>query len=188
MLLLELLSSVSDEDLLALSRRNPGLKLERTAEGRLRVSPTGGESGRVSAEVLGQLYRWNEEKGLGVVFDAATGFRLPDGSVFSPDAAFVKKERWLALSQEEREGFPPLAPDVVFEVRSRSDDPAELREKAGLYLKNGTALVVLVDPYGRWVEAHRLSGVERFEEPSEVPLDPELPGFLLRASRLFATP
>jgi Uma2 family endonuclease len=83
------LSSVSDEDLLALSRRNPGLKLERTAEGRLRVSPTGGESGRVSAEVLGQLYRWNEEKGLGVVFDAATGFRLPDGAVFSPDAAFA---------------------------------------------------------------------------------------------------
>ena len=182
------LSSVGDEDLLALSRRNPGLKLERTAEGRLRLSPTGGESGRVRAEVLGQLYRWNEEKGLGVVFDAATGFRLPDGAVFSPDAAFVKKERWLALSREEREGFPPLAPDAVFEVRSRSDDPAELREKAGLYLKNGTALVVLVDPYGRWVEAHRLSGVERFEEPSEVPLDPELPSFLLRASRLFATP
>jgi Uma2 family endonuclease len=74
--LLELLSSVSDEDLLALSRRNPGLKLERTAEGRLRVSPTGGESGRVSAEVLGQLYRWNEEKGLGVAFGT---LRLPTG-------------------------------------------------------------------------------------------------------------
>jgi Uma2 family endonuclease len=74
------------------------------------VSPTGGESGRVRAEVLGQLYRWNEEKGLGVVFDAATGFRLPDGAVFSPDAAFVRKERWLPSARRSGKAFHPWPP------------------------------------------------------------------------------
>lgn len=71
------------------------------------MSPTGGESGRISAAVLGQLYRWNEARGLGVVFDASTGFKLPDGAVLSPDAAFLRGERWRALSPEEREGFLP---------------------------------------------------------------------------------
>ncbi len=85
-----------------------------------------------------QLRRWNEAVGLGVVFDSSTGFRLPDGSIFSPGAAFVSWARWEALSPEEREGFPPLAPEAVFEVRSRSQDLEELREKMRLYLETGS--------------------------------------------------
>ncbi len=143
--LLDLLRPVSDEELRLLSERNPGWQFERLADGRLAVSPTGGESGRISAAVLGQLYRWNEARGLGVVFDASTGFKLPDGAVLSPDAAFLRGERWRALSPEEREGFPPLAPEAVFEVRSRSQSLEELREKGAWYLKNGVRLVVLLD-------------------------------------------
>ena len=115
-----------------------------------------------------------------MVFDASTGFKLPDGSVLAPDAAFLLGKRWQALSQEAREGFPPLAPDAVFEVRSRSQGLEELREKAAWYLANGVRLVVLLDPYLHRVEVFRpgkpplrLEGVER------VSLDPELPGFAL---------
>ena len=93
---------MSDEELRVLSERNPGWQFERLADGRLIVSPTGGESGRIRAAVLGPLYRWNEARGLGVVFDASTGFKLPDGSVLAPDAAFLLGKRWQALSQEAR--------------------------------------------------------------------------------------
>ncbi len=183
--LLDLLRPVSDEELRLLSQRNPGWQFERLADGRLAVSPTGGESGRISAAVLGQLYRWNEARGLGVVFDASTGFKLPDGAVLSPDAAFLRGERWRALSPEEREGFPPLAPEAVFEVRSRSQSLEELREKAAWYLKNGVRLVVLLDPYAHGVEVFRPGGVERHRGPERVPLDPELPGFVLETRGLF---
>ena len=170
---------MSDEELRVLSERNPGWQFERLADGRLIVSPTGGESGRIRAAVLGPLYRWNEAR------DASTGFKLPDGSVLAPDAAFLLGKRWQALSQEAREGFPPLAPDAVFEVRSRSQGLEELREKAAWYLANGVRLVVLLDPYLHRVEVFRPGGVEGHQGPERVPLDPELPGFALETRGLF---
>jgi len=149
--LLDLLRPVSGEELRALSERNPGWPFERLADGRLVVSPAGGERGRISAAVLGQLYRGNEAWGLGVVFGASTGCKLPDGLV--------------------------LAPDAVFEVRSRGQSLEELRGKAAWYLKNGVRLVVLLDPYAHRVEGH--------QGPERVPLDPELPGFALETRSLF---
>lgn len=62
-----------------LSERNPGYRFERMAKEELVVSPAGGESGRRSMAVAGQLWAWNERRGLGVAFDSSTGFSLPDG-------------------------------------------------------------------------------------------------------------
>jgi Uma2 family endonuclease len=183
---LDLLHRVTDEELWALSERNPGYQFERTAEGRLIVSPTGGESGRRSLKVAYQLERWNEQTGLGVVFDSSTGFRLPDGSLLAPDASWVRRERWEALSREEREGFVPLCPDAVFEVRSASQSLGELREKMEAYRANGARLGVLIDPYRQAVEIYRPGApVERYEGVQQVPLDPELPGFTLELEPIF---
>ncbi|WP_232822494.1 PDDEXK family nuclease [Thermus sediminis] len=76
---------------------------------------------------------------------------------------------------------------MVFEVGSRGDGPAELREKTRFCLKNGTPLVVLVDPYGPWVR-RTAPEVGSALEPLEVPLDPGPQGFRPRASQLFSTP
>ncbi|MBX6378593.1 MAG: Uma2 family endonuclease, partial [Clostridia bacterium] len=111
---LDLARRVTDDELLELSERNPGYQFERTAEGRLVVTPTGGKSGRRSGAVFGQLFNWNARMGLGEAFDSSTGFRLPDGSLLSPDASWVRRERWEALTPEEQEGFVPLCPDAVF--------------------------------------------------------------------------
>ncbi len=186
-ILLDLLRPVTDEELRLLSERNPGYQFERTAEGRVVVSPTGGENGRRSLEVAYQLRRWNDRSALGVVVDSSTGFRLPDGSLLSPDASWVRRERWEALSREEREGFVPLCPDAVFEVRSSSQNPQELREKMRAYLRNGARIGVLIDPYTRTVEVYRPGEEpERHENPERVALDPELPGFELEPGPAFA--
>lgn len=87
------------------------------------------------------------------MFDSSTGFLLPDGSVRSPDASVVSVQRWQALREAEREGFPPLCPDLVVELASRSDDPEALRRKLAIYLANGARLGWLLLPLSRTVEA-----------------------------------
>jgi Uma2 family endonuclease len=183
---LDLLHPVTDEELRLLSERTPGYQFERTADGRLVVSPTGMESGRRSLKVAYQLERWNGRTRLGVVFDSSTGFRLPDGSLLSPDASWIRRERWERLSPEEREGFGSFCPDAVFEIRSSSQTPQELREKMQTYLRNGARIGVLIDPYTRTVEVYRPGQKpERHENPERVPLDPELPGFVLELGPVF---
>lgn len=169
---------VSDDELRELSHENPGYQFERDREGRLVVSPTGGQSGRRSAEILAHLRNWAELRNAGPVFDSSTGFRLPDGSLRSPDAAWISKERWESLSEEERDGFPPLCPDAVFEVRSRGDSVEELRAKLRAYAENGARVAVMIDPYNRSVDVLSLSGVAR-PDYGLVDLGTELPGFKL---------
>lgn len=183
---LDLLRPVTDEELLQLSERNPGYQFERAADGRLVVIPTGGESGRRSAEVVRQLGDWNRRSGQGVVFDSSTGFRLPDGSLLSPDASWIHRDRWESLQPDQREGFVPFCPDAVFEVRSSSQTHQELQEKMHAYLQNGARIGVLIDPSTRTVEVYRPGKErERRENPDRIPLDPELPGFLLELGPVF---
>ncbi len=183
---IDLLRVVTDEELLELSERNPGYRFERTADGRLVVSPTGMESGRRSGEVFGQLREWNSRTRAGAVFDSSTGFRLPDGSLLSPDASWVRRERWEAVPREEREKFGPLCPDAVFEIRSSHQTEEELREKMQVYLRNGAQIAVLIDPYARVAEVYRPGrDVEVYQGPERVALDPELPGFQLDLRPVF---
>ena len=109
---------LTDEEVVELARHNPGYQFECSAKGELVVTPRGSESGRRSAELLGQLHAWNRRTSVGVTFDSSTGFKLPDGALLSPDASWMRQARWDALTPEERRGFAPLCPDAVFEIRS----------------------------------------------------------------------
>lgn len=183
---LDLLREVTDEELLRLTARNPGWQFERSAEGELLMSPTGAQSGYWSGQVYLQLELWNRRCGLGRSFDASTGFRLPDGSCLSPDAAWVREERWQALTREQRRHYMPFAPDAAFEVRSDSDRLADLRAKVQAYVANGTVVAVLVDPEARAVEVYRPGAeLQRIEGALHVDLGPELPDFTLELQQIF---
>jgi len=52
----------------------------------------------------------------------------------------VQLERWQALSEAERDGFPPLCPELVVELASHSDEPQALRKKMAAYMANGDLL------------------------------------------------
>jgi Uma2 family endonuclease len=60
--------------------------------------------------LLFQIKTWARGNGSWKAFDSSTGFRLPGGSVLSPNASLVALDRWQALSPEERCGFAPLCP------------------------------------------------------------------------------
>ncbi len=146
---------IDDAEIEELSRLNPTLCFERTAEGALVVSPpTGGNTGIRSIELAHQLISWNQKTGHGYAFDSSTGFSLPSKALLSPDAAWIARERWERLTPQQREGFPPICPDAVFELRSPRDTAERLRRKIARYIADGARLAVLIDPYEKICEAH----------------------------------
>ena len=109
---------VTHEQFQQIAAVNRDLRLERTATGELIVMPpTGSETGNRNQDMSGQLWLWNRQTKLGVVFDSSSGFKLPNGADRSPDASWVKLERWQTLTPKEQEGFAPLCPDFVVELR-----------------------------------------------------------------------
>jgi Uma2 family endonuclease len=150
--------------------------MNTTGEISIKMS-TGGESGRRNLELsieFGIWKRLNEEKGVG--FDSSTGFTF-DKSVRSPDLSWVKKERWDALTDEQKNKFIPLCPDFAVEIRSDTDSLTELKAKMEEYKANGASLSILIDPKNKTVFLYRPDNeVETLENPSSISCDPEMPG------------
>jgi Uma2 family endonuclease len=125
-------------------------------------------------------------EGTGIAFDSSTLFTLPNGAKRSPGASWVRRERWEALTPEQRAGFALLCPDFVVELRSPSDRLADLQEKMQEYLDNGTRLGWLIDPLEKRVYVYRPGQpVVEVDDPAAVSGDPVLPGFLLHVRELW---
>ncbi|MEB3825969.1 Uma2 family endonuclease, partial [Phormidium sp. CCY1219] len=147
---------LTDEQFYQLCRENTDVKFERNAKGELIVMPpTGGETGNRNLEIGADFAIWNRQTKLGKVFDSSTCFKLPNGSDRSADIAWIKLERWETLTPEEREKFPPLAPDFVLELLSPSDRLKPIQEKLQEYIENGVKLGWLIDRANRRVEIYR---------------------------------
>ncbi len=177
----------TEEEFRELSTKNPELRFERLATGEVTIMPpTGGSTGARNASISGQLWQWNDQFRLGEAFDSSTGFRLPNGANRSPDAAWIALERWEGLTDEERERFVPLCPDLVVELRSPSDELEPLRGKMREYTANGAQLGWLIDPKNRQVEVYRPGqAVEVLENPTVLSGEPTLPQFELKLERIF---
>jgi Uma2 family endonuclease len=147
---------LTDEQFYQLCITNPDLTIERSAQGVLIVMPpVGGDSGRREANFIADLIIWNRQTKLGEVFSSSTVFKLPGGGDRSPDAAWVEGSRWQALTPEQRQKFPPLAPDFVIELRSRTDVLDMLQEKMEEYMNSGVRLGWLFNPQDQQVEIYR---------------------------------
>ena len=184
---LDAIIHLTDEQLYQLCQTNRDVKFERTAAGELIVMPpTGGETGDRNAEITFQLRAWNKRTELGKTFDSSTGFKLPNGANRSPDAAWIRLERWEGLTPEQRRKFPPLAPDFVVELRSATDDLKSLQDKMQEYRDNGVRLGFLIDPQNQRVEIYRLGrDVEVLESPTSLSGENLLPGFVLDLSQIW---
>lgn len=178
---------LSDDGFYNLCQANRDLKLERTAAGELVVmSPTGGEGGKGEADLITDLNIWNRSSNLGVVFSSSTGFKLPNGAARSPDAAWVRGERWEALSPQQRRKFPPLAPDFVIALRSATDELEPLQQKMQEYMDNQVRLGWLINPQDRQVEVYRQGQPkETLNSPSSLSGEDVAPRFVLDLSRIF---
>ena len=181
------LQKMSDDDFFEFCQLNRDLRIELTSEGDLIIMPpTGGETGKRNFSLTTLFGNWVEADGTGIGFDSSTGFILPNGAKRSPDLAWVKRSRWAALTEEKKEKFPPLCPDFVVELRSRSDALETLQEKMGEYIANGALLGWLIDPQEKKVYIYRPSAeVCCLESPDTISGNPVLPGFVLNLRRIW---
>lgn len=172
---------LSDEQFYQLCIHNPDLRIERSAKGELLVrTPGGGESGNREIELGGELYIWNKRTQLGKVFNSSTLFELPGGGRRSPDVSWVELSRWEALTADQRQRFPAIAPDFVMELRSRTDDLPTLQEKMQEYMDSGVRLGWLINPQDQQGEIYRTGqSVEVRSLPSELSGEEVLPEFVL---------
>ena len=111
---------------------------------------------------------------------------MPDGSTRAPDASWVSRERWEALTSSEKEGFAPLCPDFVVELRSKTDSLSTLQAKMQEYIDNGARLGWLIDHQNRRVEIYRSRGkIEILDQPENLSGEAVLPGFSLSLTRIW---
>lgn len=175
-----------------LCAENRDAVLELAADGQvLSMTPTGSETGGRNSELAFQLQRFARSGTTWKAFDSSTGFRLPDGSVLSPDASLVRVDRWQALTAEQRRGFAPLCPDLVVELASPSDeDPRALmalRRKMAAYQANGARLGWLLIPHQQAVEIWHASGdPQRCENLPVLEAGVDFPGLQLQLVEIWA--
>jgi len=181
---------VTPEQFEILAAHNRDLCLERAATGELIVNPpTGWETGKRNWSISGELYLWWRGAGEpGEAFDSSTGFTLPNGAIFSPDASWVSADRWDALREVDRQTFAAVCPDFVVELRSQSDMLKPLQAKMREYLKNGARLGWLLDPQNRAVQIYRAGqNVETLDNPATLSGEDVLPGFILELKRVWSS-
>ena len=178
---------LTNEQFHRLCRDNPEFQFELTARKELVImSPTGSKTGWRNSKINQRLANWAEADGTGISFDSSTGFTLPNGAKRSPDAAWVRKEIWEALTDEQQEEFAPICPEFVIELRSANDDLATLQAKMTEYIENGTHLGWLIDAKNQKVYVYRPEQpVECLESPESVTGDPILPQFVFRPSEIW---
>ncbi|MCF2150718.1 Uma2 family endonuclease [Desmonostoc muscorum LEGE 12446] len=172
---------LSDEQFFQMCQKNRDYRFERTASGEILIMPpTGSDTGRRNVKITTQLDIWNSESNLGEVFDSSTGFTLPNGAERSPDASWVKIERWNALTPQQQEKFAPICPDFVVELRSPSDSLKDLQEKMQEYIENGAQLGWLIDRKNKRVEIYCPGkDVEILNNPTSLSGENVLPEFML---------
>ena len=178
---LDSIVQLTDLQLEALSRVNEILRIERNAQGDLELQylrPT--MAGHRNTKISTQLYFWAKKDGTGVAFGPNTGFTLPNSAVRSPDASWVLRSRLAELTEEQKDGFPPISPDFVIELRSETDNLSVVRSKMDEYMANEVRLGWLIDTVDYLVYIYRPdTPVEILERPESLSGEPELPGFVL---------
>ena len=182
-----LLKPMTDDDFFYFCQRHRELRIEMDKFGEITImSPTGSETGRIKFELSVDFGIWAREDGTGISFDSSTGFILPNGAKRSPDLAWIKLEKWLAVPVDLRKKFPPICPDFVIEIRSESDSLKNLQAKMEEYIENGAALGWLIDVQDKKVYVYQQNTtVQELENPSEVSGEPLLSGFVLQMKKIF---
>ena len=181
---------------------NRDFRFELTAQKELNIMPLPGpDTSWRNAIITAELTNWARKDGTGITFDCACRFILPNGASRGPDAAWLKRERWDALTPEQKRKGAPLCPEFLVELMSPSDTLAEQKEMSGAnaspigrshqekmkeYVANGLHLGWLIDPYNKTAYVYRSGAPPQIlKNPSTLSGDPVLTGFRFNVTEIW---
>jgi Uma2 family endonuclease len=178
---------MDDEEFFAFCVENRDLRIEREANGEIIIMPpTGGETGYRNSDLNFQLTSWSKRDGSGRAFESSTGFTLPDGSTYAPDASWVQLSRLAKLTKNEKQRFIPLCPDFVVELTSPSDRLSKVQIKMANWMRNGATLGWLIDADRQTVYIHRPGQApERLSNVGHVDGEGPVEGFRLDLTEIW---
>ncbi len=149
---------LSDAELECFCKRNDAFRIERTREGEITVmSPTGARSSGGNWYLSGLFFVWWHAHQQGYAFDSSGGFYLPDGSMLSPDIAFITADTLAKVPEPLPDNFPYICPDFVIEFTSQTDTFAASKKKMVRWMENGVRLGWLIHRKKRQVLVYTTS-------------------------------
>ncbi len=172
-------------DLEKLQTDYPNYQMELVKGEIIIMSPSGYQSDEVAAEIIRLLGNWVRPRRLGRVTASSAGFKLPnsDRDVRSPDVSFVLAERLRRTTED----YAELVPDLIFEVKSKTDSLKKLQDKIQEFLNLGTQVGVLVDPRNRTMEVSRRGAEKVILRDGVILTVPELlPGWELSVADIWS--
>lgn len=142
--------------------------------------------GAICSRIARHVGNHVDESSLGTVLTNDSGIitgRAPD-TVRGADVAYYSYAR--VPRETEPRGYPRVAPELVFEVLSPSDEWAEALAKVAEYLKAGVVTVCVVDPETETVIAYYLNKIEQaFRGDDALVLPDVLPVLSIPVRKLF---
>jgi len=181
-------SPLTDELLAQLSSLNSPWHFERTPEGTLQImAPAAPDADHFGYEVMWVVGQWAHTLAGGRTHGSSPGFTMPDGSVLSPDGAWISDERLASLLPlGQGRGFPSVVPDLIVEVRSPSDELPKQQEKMERWIGYGARLGWLFDPSEDRLYVYRPNiAPEVLERPDRISGEPEFPGLEIDLSEIW---
>ncbi len=163
-------------------------QMELNAMGELELMPpTYPPSDEHEGESFGEVRQWNIGRGRpGTATGPTSAYRLANGAIRSPDAAWAPQEKVLPPSPDPPRARP-YCPDFVVEIRSTSQRSlTHLLNKMQEYMDNGAKLGWLIDPLERTVRIYRAGVAEPdlLADPDMLDGEEVLPGFTFAVREL----
>ncbi|MBR8840028.1 MAG: Uma2 family endonuclease [Stigonema ocellatum SAG 48.90 = DSM 106950] len=165
--------SLTVKDLEKMQADYPEYRMELVDGSIIIMSPSGYESEEVGTEFARLLGNWVRPRRLGRVAGSSAGFKLPNTDLRAPDVSFVRAQR-LKRSTED---YAELVPDLVVEVKSKTDSVDKLRDKIQEFIRLGTQIGILINPRNKTIEVYRLGSQEVLKDGDVLTLPDLLPGW-----------
>jgi Uma2 family endonuclease len=170
------------QDLQKMQAAYPEYRMELVDGEIVVMSPSGFESEEVGTEFASLLRNWVRPRKLGRVTGSSAGFKLPNSNLRAPDVSFVRAERLKATTED----YAELVPDLVVEVRSKTDSLEKLRAKIQEFLNLGSQIGILINPKNKTVELYQDNKVLVLKNEDILTLPDLLPGFEVKISEIWS--
>lgn len=158
-------------------------RLLELIDGRIVEKMTTEEHGAIAVNIASELKQWKKHRNIQGYYSVEASVELAedDKNHRRPDVSFR-----LSDAEIGKQGALSSLPDFCVEIRSPSNTPKDLREKAEFFIANGARLVWLVHPRKQVVEVYFEDGTfDIFTDENVLSGGDVLPSFEMLVREIF---